>query len=200
MNQEQSPKYQRAVRLCRILYLLRYRFLPCDHITASIWKERERKLRSQAAEIKSYSQGSGSAAYTQPCVSKCAVDANRHVCTAQRSVQFSARHKHGGLHYSTGVAGGTSEVAFWQERNCVRQNHDGNWKWALCWPPKWNQLHYGLGNPDDSCLWSLQVEQQQEIIWCCLGQYAYTKCEREIPNAGFKWSNTGEKMMTVGVS
>lgn len=52
MNHEQSPKYQRAIWLCRILYLLRYRFLWCDRITASIWKEKGRKLRSQATEIK----------------------------------------------------------------------------------------------------------------------------------------------------
>ncbi|KAK4826770.1 hypothetical protein QYF61_011397 [Mycteria americana] len=47
MSQGPSPKYQRAAWLCRTLYLPRYGFLRRDHI-----KERERRLRSQAAEIK----------------------------------------------------------------------------------------------------------------------------------------------------
>jgi len=77
---------------------------------------------------KNDSWGSGSAAYSWLCLSKCVIYASRHVCTARSSAQLPACPEHGGLHYSTGIAGSTSEVAFWQERNCVRQNYDVNGK------------------------------------------------------------------------
>lgn len=130
-----------AVWLHRILY--RLRFLQRDRVTASTWKERERKWRSQATEVKIIPREVAQAAFSQLCLSKC-----RHVCMAQRSLQFSACPEHGGLDYTTRIAGGTSAVAFWQGRN-----HDANWEWALCQPPKWHQLHYGLGKPDYSFLW-----------------------------------------------